>query len=252
MTTGFFVTKSPEHSASVADTQPPSVPQNDEAFEEDDKTTEKCVTTSELTPDALKSTESNIPKDDDLENHDETKVPPSIPKSEDTNSEHVCATEIISDPLLLEAGVPVGDSNVVETAPASSDNPETHTAVEEPPVLSHSSHPDVVETQSVTPTNAEDHSEETSQSPTAKDDDSVDHYREDITSPFSPSEDSLNNVNYERPEDSEDDPDGIASILRLRKHSDKGEEMIQLQDMADSIDHCVVTLISRRSRHRAG
>ena len=245
MSTGFFVIKSPEHTASFVNTQP----QNDEpsdVFQEDDKTTEQS-TTSELIPDALGGTERDILKDDNLEHQGETKVPPSSFISEDTNLEHMCTTETRSDPPLLEPSIPAVDNSAVETAP---DNPNTHSVVEESSVLSHNSHSDVVEKPSVALTNTEDHViEELTESPTVKD---ANDCREEITSPFSPDEDSLTNINYERPEDSEDDPDGFTSILRLRKESIKGEEMIQLQDMADSGDHCVVTLISRRSRYRAG
>ena len=249
MSTGFFVTKSPEHtSASFVDTQP-TVPQNDESSNVlQEETTEKS-TGSELLPDALGGTEGEVFKDSNLEDQGETKVPPSLSISEDTNSEHVCGTDIRSEPPILEANIPVGDSSVVETIPALSDNLETHTVVEESPVLSHNSHSDVVEKPSLTLTKTEDHSREMSESPTVE---GPNDFREDIVSPLSPSEDSLNNINYERPEDSEDDPDGLVSILRLRKESIRGEEMIQLQDLADSSDQCVVTLISRRSIYRAG
>lgn len=230
MSTGFFVTKSPEHAAtSVVDTQP-TIPQDDELsdiLQEDDKTTEKPADN-----DILGGTEREVLKHDNLEDHDETKVPPSLSIS-----------DIRSEPPLLEESMPVRDNSVVEATPNLSDNPETHTVVEESPVLSDSN---VVVKPSVGLTNTQDHGIE--ETPTVED---ADDFREDIASPLSPSEDSLTNINYERPED-EEEPDGIVSMLRLRKESIRGEEMIQLQDMADSSDQCFVTLISRRSRHRAG
>ena len=238
--TGFF-TKSPEHTAtSVVDTRP-TIPQDDELSDilQDDKTT---PTGSDIHG----VTEREVLKDDNLEDHSETKLPLSLSISENTNSEHERTNDIRSEPPLLEESIPVGDDSMIETTPYLSDDPETHTVVEESPVLSHNSDSNVVEKPSVELTNTEDHGSE--ETPTVED---ADDYREDIVSPLSPSEDSLANVNYEKPED-EEEPDGIASMFRLQKESIKGEEMIQLQDMADSTDNCVVTLISRRSRYRAG
>ena len=241
MSTGFFVIKSPEHTAtSVVDTQP-TLPQDDDELtdipQEDDKTTENLTGS-----DILGGTERQVHKDDNLEDHSEMKVPPSLSMSEDTNLEHECTADIRSEPPLLEESIPVGDNSMVEAMPNLSDNPETHAVEEESPILHN---PDSVEKPSVELTHTEDHDIE--EAPTVED---ADDRREGIPSLLSPSEDSLTNINYEIPED-EEEPDGIASKFRFRKESIKGEE-IPLQDMADSSDHCVVTLISRRSRFRAG
>lgn len=260
MTTGFFVRSSPEHNASLPDSQP-TKPEIDESsgdvFQEDNKTTEKS-TAGELMPDALGSTEGDRPKDENLEDNSGKQTPPALSKSEDNDSEHVHATETTSDPPIMEASIPAGNSSVVETTPVLSDNTGDNSVTEESQVSSNSSHPDVVEMPSVSIGNSEDHTvkEITSELPTLKNTNPVDNFTGDNPAPFSPpfysTEDSLTSITYEKPEDAEDDPDGIASMLHLRKESIKGEEMIQMQDMADSNDQCVVTLISRRSRYRAG
>jgi len=243
MSTSFYAPKdSPEHTATVVNTQP-TVRQDDQSLDilkEDDRITKKS-TISEGISDVLGSTEEEMSENGDLEEHSEMKLPPaSVFESKDINLED---TEMTSDPPSLEASVPIEDKITVVSAPVSPGSQGTHTIKEGSP----SSRSDVFEDTLVT---SEEHiSEELSECPTEKD--ASNDCREDITSPFSPDDGSLN-VNYERPEDSEDDPDGIASILHLRKESIKGEEMIQLQDLADSANHCAVTVISRRSRHRAG
>ena len=246
--TSFYVPKtSPGHTTTIVDTQP-AVHQDDESsdiLKEDDKATEKSTVSGGM-PDVFGSTEEGMPKDSDLEKHHEMKSSTSVSESKDTNLED---TEMTPDPHLLESSVLIEDSSTL--APASPDNQNTHTLMQESPTLS-SSHSDVVEDILLALTNTEERiAEEVSEFPTEKDSNPGNDCREDITSPFSPDEGSLN-ISYEIPEDSEDDPDGIASMLHLRKESIKGEEMIQLQDMADSANHCVVTVISRRSRHRAG
>jgi len=59
---------------------------------------------------------------------------------------------------------------------------------------------------------------------------------------------------YEKPEDDEDTTDGsLINLLHGKKDSHKEPEMIPMQDLADLPDNqCAITIISRRSRHRAG
>lgn len=253
MTTGFFVRSPPDHTVPLAEEPHLTVFENVESsgdvFQKDDKTAEES-TTSELIPDALeKITEGVISKDGNLEDHSETKAP-SMP--EDSNSQHVCTKETMSDPPVLEAGIPEGDGGIVETMPVSSDST---VVLKEPEVLLDNSNPDVAA--EIPQESPEDHNSK-KRLTAVKDTDPVDESVEDERSlfsptspPFNPSGDSLSSISYEKPEDNEDDPDGIASLLGLKK-SVKGEEVIQMQDLADSDDHCVVTIISRRSRYRAG
>lgn len=262
MSTGFFVTTPPidSHPTELFDDtlQGDNKTIEKSILEEDNKATEKS-TTGEQAPDVLDRTEGNMPEDGDLEDHSGIKIPPCLSKSEDVNSEQVCTGEVTmesTNPSILEAGIPVEDSNVTETKLVLSDNPGNQSVTEEPQTSSDNPRADM--TENVSLANSEDHviKETMLESSTMKE---TSDSKEDTPSPFSPGSpsfnpngDSLINTTYEKPEDIEDDPDGLASILHLRKQSIKGEEMIQLQDLADSLDQCNVTIISRRSRHRAG
>ena len=251
MNTGFFVRR-----LSADQTMPPAEESNLAMFEnvestgdilQEDNKTAKESTVSELMPDALGIKEGDVSKEGNLDDHSSKIKAPS--KSEDSNLQH---TETTSHPPVLEAGTPAVDDSVVETMPVSSDNTGV---TKESQVLSDNPHLDVIEMPSVSSSNPEDHAVKEPLT-AVKGIDPVDESVEDEQLPFSPgsppfSGDSLTSITYEKPEDNEDDPDGITSILGLKK-SGKREEMIQMQDLADSDDHCVVTLISRRSRYRAG
>ena len=248
MSTGFFIRSSPDHTTPPAE-EPhlENVESSGDIIHEDNRTTEES-TTSELMPDALGITEGVISKDGNLEDHSEIKIP-SI--SEDGSSQHVCTTETMSDPPVLEAGIPEGDDGVVETMPVSLDST---VVLKESQVLSDNSNQDVAEIPLESPENHTSKESFTAVKDTGPVDKSLEDERlpfSPTSPPFNPSGDSLTGISYEKPEDNEDDPDGIASILGLKKLV-KGEEVIQMQDLADSDDHCIVTIISRRSRYRAG
>ena len=91
-----------------------------------------------------------------------------------------------------------------------------------------------------------------------KDTSSTHHQQQDddyIDSMQRPSRSSISSDNfdpYEKPD--EDMPDGsIINLLHGKKESRKEPEMIPMQDLADLPDNqCAITIISRRSRYRAG
>ena len=251
LSTGFFVTTpTTEHNVSVVNPQP-TKPDNVEPSGEDNMTLEKS------TADELMS-EGDMPKGGDLE-EDQSEVkslPNVVSKAEDSNSENVCTIEVTSDSSTLETNTPGDHNSAAETIPVLSDNPGDHSVTEESTVNSQ----DTVEVPPAPLDNSKDQ-EATSLSPTLKETNPVDDSTVETPISFSPisptfilsGEDSLPSspTTYEKPED---DPDGIASMLHLRKESIKGEEMIPMQNLAnsDSDDKCVITIISRRSRHRAG
>ena len=276
-TGGFYVKSPPTNTTSQeASSFSPSPATPDEIhdsssgkpLQEDNKKTENS-TVDEVTPDisgdnmqAVITLEGTIPNDSDIDEDSEKKMPINLCKSEDSGgSELACPpTEIItSDPSILGTNIPE-DIAVVEIPPVSSEsleysatrkvsteNPGDQSVTEEElPAVSEN-----LEIPLVVSDNSEDQT--ISVSPALEDTDS----ESDPVVKVSPrlrssDDDSLTNINYEKPEDDEEDiPDGFASILRSRKESNKGE-MIPLQDLADSGDHCVITIISRRSRHRAG
>ena len=75
----------------------------------------------------------------------------------------------------------------------------------------------------------------------------------DIQHSLQPSTSTDNFELYEKPEDIEDMPDGSLINLFHGKKDRKEPEMIPMQDLADLPDNqCAITIISRRSRHRAG
>jgi len=257
---GFYITTSPVHAKSFdaynLDSHP-TIPEDDNLFsdtlQEDDKMT-KQSTADEVVPDISRESEEVKPevevpsKHNDLENQNVLEMPPSLSKSEESNSEHVCTAEITLDPL----GVNIPeDNNVKETLPVL---PADLDHKESPILLDNSQN--VIEVPPVD--NSEDCSVKETPSDPVEDIDPANDATVETTLPFSPvsssanlSEDSLTNAIYEKP-DAADIPDGIVSMLCRRRESSKEEEMIQLDDLADSGDHCVITIISRRSRHRAG
>lgn len=258
MDTGFYVSKSSSvHAASLEAHNLDShftVPEDDnlssDILQEDKKTTEQS-TSGEVMPNICRSTEEVVlegdmpTKDDDLEGQSVLKIPPNLSKSKESNSEHVCTVKITSDPLKVT--IPE-DNSVVEIPPVLPADPEDH---KESPIVLDNSQNVIEEVPSVD--NSEDHGVKEAPSDPVEDSNPVNDATVETTLPFpsslSPSE---NSTIYEKPEDAEDLPDGIASMFCRRKESNKEEEMIQLQDLADSDDHCVITIISRRSRHRAG
>ena len=203
----------------------------------------------------IASAEGDKPENEVLEGNSEIQTQPVLHVTEDSSdSEHVCTTQTTPDSPTLEVDIPTGDNEVVETTVVLSANTGDNNVIEKSQVLSDNSHTGVLEMSSVLLGNSED-KETPSELPTVKDTHPLDDSTEENPpqhSPVSPPLDPLTSVTYEKPEDGEDNPDGIVSLLRFRKQSIKGEEMIQMEDLADSVDQCFVTLISRRSRHRAG
>ena len=251
MTTEFFIkSPPPTHSSTNANFQPTVHENDDNVLQKKIDATEESSASEQQMPIA---SEGDNPENEILEGNSEIQTQPVLCVTEDSSdSKHVCTTQTTSDLPTLEVDIPTGDNEVVETTVVLSANTGDNSVIDESQVLSDNSHTGVLEMSSMLG-NSED-KETPSELPAVKDTHLLDDFAEENPpqrSPVSPPLDALASVTYETPEDGEDNPDGFASLFHFQKESVKGKE-IQMQDLADSDDQCFVTVISRRSRHRAG